>query len=642
MDIYQDNRSRSGIDDGVLSDFRSIGLDDDQINAVAMAGSQTLLIAVPGSGAKETFLARIWYLFQSEKIDPRLILSIVPSDDSVMVMDQKYADLFGKCDNCARASFYTPKSVASWIVERYKELKDEDVRSLINDEQIKRDLLTDIMFLKLRREPKQYEVNQVLKNFSIFKNMMLSDSAPRLFGTVRSVENISDLYEGYQNRLAQMDLMDDDDLILFAINCLKSDSDFYHEIRKSLRYITVYEAHNMTALQHELINTIVGVEGNLFMIGDENQCIGGYSKALTTFQASYPNATVLFLNKNRSSTKSIVKAASRFINKKSESAPKMIIADRQEDVPIQRVKISKREDQYPKIASLAVNSNSSIAVLYKSSESSIPLIDYLLRNNVPFYVKRPDASFFEDVVVLDVCALIRLAVNEKDKDAFLHLAHHHTLDISSHDVEKVFELSAGKDIGYMSAYAEIAKKDDLNKLMSFAKRALKNPSHLISTIIRSGYGDYLTKHKIDQENVRLLKHIAKREQSITSFLDRLEFLKSELQYHNYTGQNDRIVLSTIYDSREDEFGSVVLLDTVDGVLPTLTKKQLSSDNERAAYREERRMFYVAMTRTRDKLYTFNVLSNISSFESELFLFDTEFSKLTVNRVKKNPKPTEQE
>lgn len=585
-----------------------ISLNEQQAHAVQHTEGAVLLLAVPGSGKTTALVARLGYMLYCVGVTPESILTMTYTVSAARDMKNRFAAMFGD-EYAARLQFRTINGVCASIINGYVRNKGGDGFDLLDNNA---KLLIEI-YRKLRADyPVDGEVKELQKQITYIKNMRLTRQ--EIDELDLSGADIGPIYNEYIHEMKRRRLMDYDDQLVYAYNILKSRPDILNFYRRRYQYLCVDEAQDTSKIQHRIIHLLAGEDGNLFMVGDEDQSIYGfraaYPDALMRFEGDYPNSTVLLLEENFRSTPEIVSAADRFIARNTMRHEKHMRASRPSGAQVRRVGLKSRAAQYSYIAKIAEGEpKRELAVLYRNNDSAVPLIDFLDRNNIGYRVRQTDGVFFTSRTVSGVRDLMTLALSPLDEDAFMRVYYKLNLPISRADAEKAVELCrARKGVSFFAVLKPTGKNPErtVEKLIELRTHfsALKTDSAadaLKRIRYQMGYGAYLMRNGGDDERLYLLSQLASREKNIESFLKRLDALKSIFEAGG--DRNSKLILSTIHSSKGLEYDRVAVIDTIDGILPSVTLKtgQAPDKDEQKAYEEERRLFYVAATRAKSEL-----------------------------------------
>lgn len=376
--------------------------------------------------------------------------------------------------------------------------------------------------------------------------------------------------------------------------------------------ITKCQITNIEALDYfdKVYDIEVAQTGNLFVNNVlSHNCIygfrGAYPQALLEFQKIYPHAVQLLMETNYRSTKEIVAAADKFIKQNKNRFEKHMVTGNEKGQKISEKKLDFMEGQYRYLLAQikAVPSEKTLAILYRNNSSAIPLIDLLDKEGVNFNCRDGMDLFFANSLVLDALALLNFASNPRDLDSYSRLYYKFNLFLSkSHltDVNANLEQYPNKSIWdiVFENNAFIRIKEELGKLkIQFQKAAQMQPKEAIEFLVyKTNYKNYLNqkmKNDIEQSAPTILYalySVAQEYKTIPEFLEGIERLQKAR--HKRTGSN--ITLSTIHSSKGLEFDTVILIDTIEGIFPTLKA-------EGDELESEVRLFYVAVTRAKERL-----------------------------------------
>ncbi len=624
-------------------------LNTQQLEAVRATEGPVLLLAVPGSGKTTVLVNRLGYMLYVKGIDPSNILTLTYTVAATRDMAERFTALFGE-DISDRLEFRTINGICAKIIAHYGRLIGKTSFELITDEKISGKLLTDIYVKIMKEYPTESDIKAVRTLITYCKNMMLEPKEIKELGENEGIE-LLDIYESYNRELKARSLMDYDDQMIYAYRMLKGSKDLLEFYRDKYRYICVDEAQDTSKVQHMIIALLSGEKGNLFMVGDEDQSIYGfraaYPDALLHFEKEHRGAKVLIMDKNYRSNAKIVETADRFIQKNFSRHEKHMCATREAESDISFISLSTRESQYKYLLEMAKDVKTQTAVLYRDNESILPLVDMLLRENVPYRIKNADMAFFTHRVVVDAVNILKFCLNPSDPELFMRIYFKFQTFLRKPDAEALCRMADDRHIGILDA----AEYVDINKHVLGNVRALR--THFRNMASEStykainrmdrfmGYGDYLRDNNIDDNKLFILKMISKNEPTIEGFLERLEELRQILT-DGEVNYKSKLILSTIHSSKGLEYDTVYLMDVINGVFPSkIIGFKSASPKEKRDYEEERRIFYVGITRAKDKLCIFKYGDEASIFVSEINPEQKPIKKEKVKRKKENVlrKPT---
>lgn len=602
-------------------------LNANQLKAVQTVEGPVLLLAVPGSGKTTVLVNRIGYMLFVEEIDPANILTLTYTKAATQDMKKRFESIFGN-DFDGRVEFRTINGICAKIISRYGNLIGRVPYELNDDEKSISKLLTDILKKYLEDYPTESDVSGAKTLISYCKNMLLSDDEIEALGEEEDIPLLK-IYREYNASLKANSQMDYDDQMVYAYTILNHSPQLLGQYRDQFRYICVDEAQDTSKIQHLIIGLLAGKGGNLFMVGDEDQSIYGfraaYPEALLNFEKDHHGAQVLVMDRNYRSVGQIVSAADRFIQKNAERHEKHIVSTRESGNAIKYIESKSREAQFAYLLKLADGCDRETAVLYRENESAIPLVDRLERNHTPYRIKGNDMSFFTNRVVVDIVSIMQFALNPYDTDLFMRIYYKCRIFLKKEQAEQMCEISREKRIPILKAAGWV---EGLNgrvlgkiKAMETNLKALKSeePARALFRIEKPmEYGDYIDIKGADRKKLFTLRQLALCEDSIESFLERLTYLQ-ELLRNKKTDYNCKFILSTIHSSKGLEYDRVFLMDIFDGVIPSKPQDKLDSvsSHDKKTFEEERRLFYVGMTRAKNELFIFKIQNEDSQFIEEL-------------------------
>ena len=359
-------------------------LNAQQEAAVQAVSGQVLLLAVPGSGKTTTLVSRLGYMVYALGIPPESILTMTYTVAATHDMRRRFSSLFDD-DMASRLEFRTINGVSARIIRSFEKLTGRKAFDLITDERRLTALVTEIALSVSREHPTDSEIKGIRTAITYAKNQMLSDEEIRAMD--REIDHFSTIFQEYRRVLRQWNAMDYDDQMVYAYAILRKHPRILDAFRSRYRYLSVDEAQDTSSIQHEIISILTGENGNLFMVGDEDQSIYGfraaYPQALLEFDRKYPNARVLLMERNYRSTVPIVQAANKTIALNENRREKRMLSTRGDGAPVRAIPLRQRKNQYSYLMKLAQDCRSETAVLYRDNDCALPLIDLLERAGLP-------------------------------------------------------------------------------------------------------------------------------------------------------------------------------------------------------------------------------------------------------------------
>ena len=641
-----------------------IQLNQQQESAVQSVEGPVLLLAVPGSGKTTVLVTRLGYMIFCKGIAPERILTVTYTVAATKDMAARFARCFG-AEMAERLEFRTINGICARVIQYCSWKSGRTAFSLLTDEKRIAAMLSGIYQRIEHSYPTESDLQNVRTLITFIKNRMLGEEEIRALEKDAEIQLLR-IYKAYNAELREHQLMDYDDQMVYAYTMLQRFPWLREHFQQQYPYICVDEAQDTSKIQHAIIALLASRTENLFMVGDEDQSIYGfraaYPDALLEFEQHHPGARVLLMEENFRSDASIVRAADRFIQKNTLRHEKHMQPARPKQREIREIPLANRKAQYSYLLKVAEDctaayaadpkrraagevkeradggpatdalhadggrSSSPIAVLYRDHECALPLIDLLERNGVSYKMRNADIGFFTNRVVLDICNIIRLAENPLNTELFMQLYYKLGTYLRKQDAQSIADIS---QLEGLSVWDVALKHGGLNAYTKGKVRAIQ--THMRNMLKESagraiyriveymGYREYMERSEIKDTKLDILRILADQEDSPRHLVDRLEKLRQVLKEKS-SERDCPFILSTIHASKGLEYDSVYLLDVIDGVLPAQIPKDLKKAEkaELEAYEEERRLFYVGITRAKDQLYVFTMKTQHSAFCDELF------------------------
>lgn len=624
----------------------SVKLNQQQKEAVQSTKGPVLLLAVPGSGKTTVLVTRLGYMIYCRNIPPESILTVTYTVAATKDMSERFAVRFGE-DMAKRLEFRTINGICAMIIQYYGRRIGKTPFELVKDEKATTGMLIRICQDHGMGYPTESDLKNVRTLITYIKNMMLNEEELQKLEEESDIR-IAGIYREYCRQMREQKLMDYDDQMLYAYNILRKDPGVLAYFQNRYPYICVDEAQDTSKIQHAIIALLAAGTGNLFMVGDEDQSIYGfraaYPEALLSFEKKHSGAKVLLMEENFRSNAKIVEAADKFIQKNTLRHEKHMRAAREAGADIREISLKSRKAQYVYLMKAAQECTTGMAgmsgseehrgradasvtetaVLYRDNECAIPLIDLLERKNIPYRMRNADLSFFTHRTVLDVQNIIRFAMDPKDTELFMQIYYRLKLFFNKKDALRYAQISQEKDMEVLDValkYGNLEKyqEDNIRNLKRQMVRILNMPGdEAVNQILTyMGYQDYLKKMGMNANKLETVKLIGSRVESPEKLLERLEELRTIIQ-EKVSDKDCPFILSTMHASKGLEYDTVYLLDVMDGILPekVLANPRTASKEELETYEEERRLFYVGVTRAKNQLNVFTT-NKPSKFCSEL-------------------------
>lgn len=589
-------------------------LSEQQREAVQRVDGQTLLLAVPGSGKTTVLVTRLGYMLLVKGVDPSVILTITYTVAATKDMAKRFAGVFG--DEAAEGlEFRTINGLCAKVLMEYGRRIGKAPYALQTDEAALQKAVKDILAGHMEEYPGESDIKTARTLITYCKNMMLGKEAAEALGEKQGLP-LWDVLCEYNGWLKSRGMMDYDDQMVYAHALLSRSPEMLGLYRERFRYLNVDEAQDTSKIQHELVRLLAGEGGNLFMVGDEDQSIYGfraaYPEALLRFTDQHPDGKVLVMDRNFRSGQRIVELSDAVISNNRERHEKHMQANRGTSGSVTLVRAEARLSQYRMFAEKAAG-GAQTAVLCRENESLVPFVDYLDRRRIPFAIKGADISFFTGRIASDVTSVMELAKNPDDTGIFMRIYYKCRLYLKKNEAEAACREASESGRHLEDVLQGMPLFGRTKKACADFFRELKSlvsepPRRALSRITGPlGYGEYLARLGLKGDKLFVMRAVAAGEGTVNGFLGRMKYLR-ELMGEGHGDGSESIILSTVHSSKGLEYGRVFLADVCDGVFPSPGSEDME---------EERRLFYVGMTRARDELFIFEYGDYPSCFVQEL-------------------------
>ena len=603
-------------------------LNPQQEAAVQAAQGPVLLLAVPGSGKTTVLIHRLGYLIFCLGVAPEQILTVTYTVAATRDMAARFARTFGETW-ANRLEFRTINGLSARIIQHYERVKGRQAFTLVTEEGRLAALVGELYRKATGEFAAESTVRSLRTAITYCKNRQMTQEEIEAY----QVEDIpfAKLYRQYHAELRRRRWMDYDDQMVYAAQILRQHGDILAYFQDKYRYLCVDEAQDTSRIQHTILKLLAGRRRNLFLVGDEDQSIYGFRAAdpgaLLRFEEEYPGGRVLFLEKNYRSTATIVAAADRFIRQNQHRRDKHMVAARGPGPAIQPIWVADRVQQYAQLAQWAQDCDRETAVLYRNNDSALPLLDLLDRQGTGCRCRQMEGTFFTHRVGRDVTDFIAFAAHPADGERFFRLYYKMGVGIPKAAARWAVLQSRGEGnlMAILSHCPQLTQRSQVlcqALAEQFAQLLDDRGDEAIHRLRHHmGYGDFLSARGSDPGKLAILEALGRYTPNPSALVTRLGELRERIRQGD-SDPNSPFLLSTIHGSKGLEYQRVILMDVADGVLP-LADPPLGDHPDPAAveaYEEERRLFYVAMTRAKEELFLFRFRRSDlgSTFARDLF------------------------
>lgn len=579
---------------------------------------QSIVIACPGSGKTTTLLRRINHMIKDEGINPNEILMITFTKAAAKEMKERYDSQY---EMNSGVTFCTIHSLCTALLRKFDGFDTNNllasnysiIMDIIKNDNRSRDINDLDVF-----------VRDVSTDITVMRsgNLTVNEFIPNCCSNKKFFD---DIYKAYVDEKKYRGLVDFDDLLERAYELMMSERDCLDFLRDKYAFIHVDEYQDTNFLQRDIIYAIAGLNGNITVVGDDDQSIyafrGAKPEVMQDFLRHYPDAREIHMSTNYRSDKKIIESASNLITHNLVRFTKDIKASSKEDGDVTLKCCSSKKETVMTVASdiMKLLNNgvdaSSIAILYRTNSQATPIADALMQLDIPFYSNEDIPDRYQDDMFRDILAYYKMSKKNSTvgmQDAFIRTItkpqrYFHNYTSMRYDDSMVIMKKKAYDSNLVDwknrNTAENIEK--YHKLLAFLK-FLKPEQFLDALYLQGGYQEYL-KHYANFRNLQFedledkwngYKEDIKKRQ-ISSF-DEWEKYGANFTRMLQKRQSERkgVCISTMHKSKGLEWDYVFIIDCVEETCP-FVKATLPFEIE-----EERRLFYVAMTRAKHDLRLF--------------------------------------
>ncbi len=604
----------------ILEKNYKINLNNQQKEAVTHTRGPALVLAGPGSGKTTVIVSRTAYLILEFKIKSENILTMTFNKAAAIEMEKRFNNIFSGISD-KKVHFSTFHSFCNSVVKDYEKMQGKYLSRIEGDEESKNNkrlILKEIYKNINGSQINDDELEGLINDIGVIKNKMIKNLQE--FNT--NIKNFSQIYKNYESYKRENLLMDFDDMLTFAYAILQRYPNILKRYTGKYTFIQVDEGQDLSKIQFEILKLLVGSEEkNIFLVADDDQSIYGFRGAepeyILSMEKQFNGCSFYYLSNNYRSTANIVEISSSFIKNNTERYDKKHSTCNEYKHDPFIVKTKDQSVQYnfivDKVKEHLRENNSTVALLYRNNISSIPLAEALDRNGINFNVKQNKVFFFNHWVVQDILAFLKFSQDQTDIDSFWRIYYKMNRYISKAMLEYAL------NVGYKNSIIDgILKNNDLetyrkmtllNVKSEFKKLSKKKPFDALNYIEKDfNYFEYVKDYCDDTglfydyiySLFGVLKVMALKCRKITDYLQRIEEVKELLE--NPTS-GARLTMSTIHSSKGLEYDCVMMLDMVNSELPGESAIDLfREENKAELLEEERRLFYVGITRAKEYLY----------------------------------------
>ncbi len=604
------------------------GLNDKQREAVTTTEGPVMIIAGPGSGKTRALTHRIAYLLAAGKAQPRDILALTFTNKAANEMQERVEALVG--DDARGMWVGTFHSSFARLLrmegdkigysEDFSIYDTADSKRLIRQQMKGRNLDTDVV-----------KPRSVQRMISSAKNEMIDPQEYAELARGDQQEIVAEVYPAYERALKQANALDFDDLLLKPIELFEQHEDVLEKYQRRWQYVHIDEYQDTNQAQYVLARKLSARHKNLCVVGDDAQSIYAFRGAditnILNFDTDYPDATTIRLERNYRSTENIIRLADSIIEENDDQIEKSLWTDNAEGEYVALMEALSEKDEAQKIERRVRDLHlrdgmeyGDFAVLYRTNAQSRAIEEALRKENVPYRVIG-GTSFYERKEIKDVLAYLKLLVNPNDTASLQRVINYPTRGIGDKTQARLQRYAQQHNL---SLWQAVERVEEIETLGTRAERAVGKFRRLIARYAsKAGTGsvpaDELARDLVQDagllselrkehtrenlqrwENVQelisaLAEYVESTEDAtISTFLQEVALMTDQDEAEE---GDDKVTLMTLHAAKGTEFPVVFVAGLEEGLFPLEQATQ-----EKAELEEERRLFYVGVTRAEERLY----------------------------------------
>ncbi|GAB6281918.1 MAG: 3'-5' exonuclease [Ignavibacterium sp.] len=601
-------------------------LNKEQKETVKYIDGPSIIIAGAGSGKTRVLTYKIAYLIE-KKYEPDSILALTFTNKAANEMKQRIKSLIG--DKAEKLWIGTFHSIFAKILRMEAKYINYTPNFSIYDVEDSEALVTNII-TEFNYSMDTYNPNLIRHRISNLKNRMIFPVEFRKkYASTNMDEKFAKIYEEYQKRLVKDNSMDFEDLLLKPIELFENNPKVLLKYKKMFQFILVDEFQDTNKAQYVILKTLLNREKKICVVGDDAQSIYSWRGADLTnmlyFQEDFPNAKVFKLEQNYRSTKNIIAATESLIKKNKNQLEKKLWTDNEEGDILDFFKSSDEKDEAVQISKLikeeiktSKRSFKEFAVLYRTNYQSRALEEIFRFEKIP-YIVIGGVEFYKRKEVKDILAYLKLIANPMDEVSLLRIINFPQRGIGVTTIDRMIAFTRKLDISLYETTGRIFEVIDIKERIQKNVKHFRSlidkyielkkqlsPSELTRALIDDLGIIRLFKEEDTIDSINRLENINELLNTITEFSQKnpnatldnfLEEVSLITDIDMVDDEKNAVSLLTVHSAKGLEYPVVFVSGLEEDIFPLSNKFSPDANIE-----EERRLFYVAMTRAKEKVY----------------------------------------
>lgn len=585
-------------------------LSSTQEQAVKHFGGPCICLAGPGSGKTTVITERTKYLVKDKKVNPTEILVITFTKAAAVQMKERFVRAMGE-KHCP-VTFGTFHAVFFGILKRAYHFT---AANILKEDQKYQYLKEIVQKLDLEIDDESEFISGIAAEISLVKNDRIN--LAHYYSANCSEEIFRNIYGKYHDRLERARLLDFDDMLVYTYELLNEREDICRGWQKRFRYILIDEFQDINQIQYDIIKMLTLPENNLFIVGDDDQSIyrfrGARPEIMLNFEKDYPETKMVTLDENYRSVENIIQGAGRIIKHNTTRYQKQIHGVREKG---ERIELHGFAGQAPENLGVIKKvqdyleegyRHEDMAVLFRTNTGARMLVEKFMEYNIPFRVRDALPNIYEHWITKNIISYIRIAMGSRERREFLQIINRPKRYVGRECLDSMQISFENLRMYYEEKKWMIERIDKLE----YDLKMLKNmkPYAAINYIRHGiGYDEYLGEYaayrRIKPEELyevlNELQEAAKAFDTYEGWFKHMEEYGELLKKQSMEQREDEhaVTFTTLHSAKGLEFTIVFIVDANEGNMPH-RKAVLDVDLQ-----EERRMFYVGMTRAKERLHIY--------------------------------------
>ena len=602
-------------------------LNTQQLKAVQTVNKPVLVFAGAGSGKTRVLTYKVWHLIKEKLFKPQNILALTFTNKAASEMKSRIQQSISS----SGVNVGTFHSVGARMMRNHISLLDENFNSnfTIYDTVDQKSVIKEVLEELNLSEFKELSVGFLKVQIDQFKNSDMTVELVEKKAQTFEDEKIAEVYKGYNDKLKSNNALDFNDLIIFPIRLLKQNKKILKYYQDLWQYILVDEFQDTNSPQFEIVSLLAQKHKNITVVGDDDQSIYGWRGAnidniLTNFQDTFPKKIEIKLEKNYRSTQRILDGAWSVVSNNKNRAEKKLYATKGEGEKISLISTGSDEEESNAIcdaikSEIKINKNTfkDFAVLYRTNAQSRSIEQAMVKEGLPYNIVG-GTKFYDRKEIKDVLAYLTLVSNNNDDIALKRIINFPVRGIGEKSINMFVDLASKKKISLFESLKFCrdmklrGKQQD--SIENFHASILKfsglieklDPKELVRALLEEfNIENYYKNNPVEQDrydNIQELKQTVDKfsDQTGGNLNDFLQEISLFTDIDEWDDKNNTITLMTVHAAKGLEFSTVFVSGLEQGLFPLIRIDDTEDQME-----EERRLFYVAVTRAMDRVYLLN-------------------------------------